>query len=177
MDQRSAIHPVPFDVETLAEAVRSGAQPQYLVLPDWAGAPPLGWVAPWTPTPFATAGGLFRSGGHHFMRGKALLFGDQAIADGILRATSAGQARELGRRVRGFREEVWIGMAARRGRCALWSMEGVESIRSVGVLTLLQFRPTKPRISPFTAGLGADNHLVLSPLMFCFDLRLTRRHP
>jgi len=100
--------PMPLTVEALAEAVLAGAEPTYLPFPDWGGAPPLGWLAPWTPTPFATNAGHFGSAEHHFMHGKALLFGDHAIAAKILRTTSAGQARELGRRVTGFREEVWI---------------------------------------------------------------------
>ena len=47
------------------------------------------------------------------MHAKALLFDDHAIADRIMRAVSPGQARELGRRVRGFREEMWIAKRAR----------------------------------------------------------------
>lgn len=100
--------PMPLNVEALAQAVRSGAQPDYLCFPDWGGAPPLGWLAPWSPTPFETAAGVFGSGEHHFMRGKALLFGDKEVATKIVRAKSAGQARELGRRVSGFREDLWI---------------------------------------------------------------------
>jgi hypothetical protein len=42
------------------------------------------------------------------MHGKALLFGDEAMAGKIIRVTSPGQARELGRRVRGFQEDIWI---------------------------------------------------------------------
>jgi ribA/ribD-fused uncharacterized protein len=104
---------MPLDVCALAEAVRRGSQPDYLVFADWGGDPPLGWLAPWTPTPFETASGFFPSGEHYFMRAKALLFGDRAVADKILRAKSPGQARELGRRVSGFDEDVW---AAARGR-------------------------------------------------------------
>jgi len=42
------------------------------------------------------------------MHGKALLFGDEASAGKIVRAVSPGQARELGRRVLGFQESIWI---------------------------------------------------------------------
>jgi ribA/ribD-fused uncharacterized protein len=105
--------PMPFDQMTLAQAVRAGAQPTYLSFPDWGGAPPLGWLAPWAPTPFETPAGRFGSGEQHFMHGKALLFGDQAMAARIRRVPSAAQARELGRHVRGFREDLWI---AERGR-------------------------------------------------------------
>ena len=99
---------MPLTVLALGAAMRGGARPTFLMFPDWGGAPPLGWLAPWTPTPFLTVDGRFGSAEHHFMHGKALLFGDQAIAEKILRAPMSGQARELGRRVRGFQEDVWL---------------------------------------------------------------------
>jgi ribA/ribD-fused uncharacterized protein len=104
---------MPLDVCALAEAVWRGSQPDYLVFPDWGGAPPVGWLAPWTPTPFETATGAFASGEHYLMHAKALLFGDHSVAEKILRAKSPGQARELGRRVSGFDENVWT---TERGR-------------------------------------------------------------
>jgi ribA/ribD-fused uncharacterized protein len=104
---------MPLSLADLAQAVAAGAKPTYLAFPDWGGAPPSGVLAPWAPTPFETHAGYFGSAEHHFMHGKALLFGDQAVASRILRAVSAGQARELGRRVAGFREESWIAQRAR----------------------------------------------------------------
>lgn len=104
---------MPLTVEDLAQAVAAGAKPTFLVFPDWGGAPPAGVLAPWTPTPFETHAGYFGSAEHHFMHGKALLFGDHAVATKILRAVSAGQARELGRRVSGFKEEVWAAECTR----------------------------------------------------------------
>jgi ribA/ribD-fused uncharacterized protein len=98
---------MPCDREALSWAVRAGARPTTLSFPDWGGAPPLGWLAPWTPTPFETTAGRFGSGEHHFMHGKALLFGDRTVASKILRSASAGQARELGRRINSFREDIW----------------------------------------------------------------------
>src|SRR5450631_1747592 len=102
------VYPMPLTIETLASAVADGARPSFSCFPDWGGAPPAGWLAPWTPTPFVTSLGRFGSAEHHFMHGKALLFGDEARAGKIVRAVSPGQARELGRRVRGFQENTWI---------------------------------------------------------------------
>ena len=107
------VQKMPLTVEALVQAVTAGAKPTYLAFPDWGGEPPLGSLAPWSPTPFETHAGHFGSAEHHFMHGKALLFGDHAVAAKILRAVSAGQARELGRRVTGFREEVWVAERAR----------------------------------------------------------------
>jgi ribA/ribD-fused uncharacterized protein len=104
---------MPLSVSALADAVRTGVQPIYLSFPDWGGAPPLGWLAPWTPTPFETEAGKFPSGEHYFMHAKARLFGDHAVAEKILRASSPGQARELGRRITGFTDALW---ESERGR-------------------------------------------------------------
>jgi len=108
MDSTWPLPPMPLTVAALAGAVRDGARPTYQMFPDWGGAPPLGWLAPWTPTPFVTSAGQFGSAEHHFMYGKALLFGDEAMAGKIVRVASPGQARELGRRVQGFQEDLWI---------------------------------------------------------------------
>jgi ribA/ribD-fused uncharacterized protein len=104
---------MPLTIETLASAVTDGARPSFSCFPDWGGAPPAGWLAPWTPTPFETSAGRFGSAEQHFMHAKALLFDDRPIAERIMRAVSPGQARELGRRVRGFREDVWLAKRAR----------------------------------------------------------------
>jgi ribA/ribD-fused uncharacterized protein len=108
MDSTWPFDPMPMTVAALARAIHGGAQPSFLMFPDWGGAPPLGWLAPWMPTPFETSAGRFGSAEHHFMHGKALLFGDEVIAGKIVRAVSPGQARELGRRVLGFQESIWI---------------------------------------------------------------------
>jgi ribA/ribD-fused uncharacterized protein len=104
---------MPLTVETLARAVADGARPSFLCFPDWGGALPAGCLAPWTPTPFETSAGRFGSAEQHFMHAKAMLFGDQAVADRIMRTATPGQARELGRRVGGFQEEEWIAKRVR----------------------------------------------------------------
>jgi len=102
------VDPMPLSRAALASAVAAGARPTFLCFPDWGGATPLGWLAPWTPSPFETQEGRFGSAEHYLMHGKALLFDDGETAARILQAGSPARARELGRRVRGFREEVWI---------------------------------------------------------------------
>jgi len=108
MEASWPVDPFPLSRAALAAAVACGARPSFLCFPDWGGEAPLGWLAPWTPTPFVTDAGSFGSAEHHLMHGKAVLFGDGETAARILRATSPAQARELGRRVRGFREATWI---------------------------------------------------------------------
>lgn len=41
------------------------------------------------------------------MYGKALLFGDHQVAEEILATTSPAKCRELGRKVKGYNEDVW----------------------------------------------------------------------
>jgi ribA/ribD-fused uncharacterized protein len=91
----------------LEDAVAGGAKPSFLSFPDWGGSEPLGWLAPWTPSPFEKDGVIFGSAEHHLMYSKAILFGDQEVALKILRARLPYQAREWGRRVRGFSEATW----------------------------------------------------------------------
>jgi ribA/ribD-fused uncharacterized protein len=89
-------------------AVQSGFQAAYQVFPDWGGAPPEGWLAPFAPTPFRDHCVSYMSAEHWMMHAKAKLFGDEDIAEKILRARTPMQAQELGRRAQGFSESVWI---------------------------------------------------------------------
>jgi ribA/ribD-fused uncharacterized protein len=64
-------------------------------------------LSQWWPASFEVAGHLFRSAEHYMMWRKALLFGDGASATRILTAAHPAQAKDMGRRVRGFDEDVW----------------------------------------------------------------------
>jgi len=99
--------PYPTSRVELIAAVQEGFQAQYQVFPDWGGAPPEGWLAPFAPTPFKDQGVTFMSAEHWMMHAKARLFGDGDIAEKILRARTPMQAQALGRRARGFSESVW----------------------------------------------------------------------
>ncbi|MER7205734.1 NADAR family protein [Streptosporangium sp. NPDC000239] len=105
---------------SIAEAVaaeRDGGRLRYLFF--WGHRPPRGggagagclsqwWRAPF-PAENAFGGGehLFPSAEHHMMAHKAWLFGDDETAAAILTATHPGEAKRLGREVRGFDEAVW----------------------------------------------------------------------
>lgn len=99
--------PYPTSRAQLVVAAQSGFQARYLVFPDWGGEPPEGWLAPFAPTPFQAQGVSFMSAEHWMMHAKARLFGDEDIAEKILRARTPMQAQELGRRAQGFSESVW----------------------------------------------------------------------
>ena len=65
-------------------------------------------LSQWWPAPFEYDGDLFPTAEHFMMWKKARLFGDSAVAAAILKTNDAGEAKELGRKVRGFNEPPWI---------------------------------------------------------------------
>jgi predicted NAD-dependent protein-ADP-ribosyltransferase YbiA (DUF1768 family) len=57
-------------------------------------------------------GVVYPSAEHFMMTAKARLFGDEEAAGRIMAAAHPGQAKALGRQVRGFDEQRWAGLAA-----------------------------------------------------------------
>jgi ribA/ribD-fused uncharacterized protein len=106
------------DRAELAALVAAGARPTYLCFwghrPRRDGSPGPGCLSQWWPSPFTVDGTTYRTAEHWMMAGKARLFGDAESAAEILGARHPAEAKALGRRVRGFDEELW-----RRHRFAL----------------------------------------------------------
>ncbi|TQM78031.1 hypothetical protein FHX81_0280 [Saccharothrix saharensis] len=65
-------------------------------------------LSQWWEAPFTVDGLTFRTAEHFMMHGKALVFGDEETARRVLAARTPGEAKALGRRVRGFTEDVWV---------------------------------------------------------------------
>lgn len=61
----------------------------------------------WHPADFTVNGVHYTSAEQYMMHQKALLFGDQTIADKILKASSASVQKKLGRQVLGFDRTLW----------------------------------------------------------------------
>lgn len=61
----------------------------------------------WWESPFEVDGMIYRTAEHWMMAQKALLFGDKEIFDKIRRSKSPGEAKELGRQVKNFEEDIW----------------------------------------------------------------------
>ncbi|MEV4564345.1 NADAR family protein [Nonomuraea sp. NPDC049419] len=99
------------DVSGLAEAVQRGERVRYLMF--WGHRAPrgggvgAGCLSQWWPATFVVDGVSYSSAEHFMMAAKARLFGDEEMAAAIVAASHPKQAKDLGRRVRGFREEVW----------------------------------------------------------------------
>ncbi|THV31397.1 NADAR family protein [Glycomyces paridis] len=99
---------------TVAEAIalgHAGREFKYVHFwghqPERDGSPGRGSLSQWWPSEFEEAGRTFASAEHYMMAHKAWLFGDHEIAEQILAAGHPAEAQQLGRRVSGFRGEVW----------------------------------------------------------------------
>lgn len=98
-------------VAQLADLIRDGGQPKYLLF--WGHQPQRGdgvgkgCLSQWWLTAFTVDGVMYPSAEHFMMAAKARLFGDEEAARRILTAAHPGQAKALGRQVRGFDEEHW----------------------------------------------------------------------
>ncbi|NLU69038.1 NADAR family protein [Streptomyces sp. HNM0574] len=64
-------------------------------------------LSQWWPSPFTADGVEYRTAEHWMMAGKARLFGDGEAERRIIAASHPGEAKAVGRTVRGFDEAVW----------------------------------------------------------------------
>ncbi|MEU4850402.1 NADAR family protein [Streptomyces gilvosporeus] len=101
----------PRSLEELRSLTATGKRVKYLHFwghtPRRDGALGASCFSQWWPSPFTVDGVTYTTAEHWMMAGKARLFAD---ADAERRAIAAGhpkQAKDAGRRVRGFDETVW----------------------------------------------------------------------
>ncbi|TYB45268.1 NADAR family protein [Actinomadura chibensis] len=66
-----------------------------------------GYLSQWWPAPFTVDGTVYATAEHYMMAEKARLFGDEETAAAIVAASHPSEAKDLGRRVRGFAEDAW----------------------------------------------------------------------
>ncbi|WP_410872306.1 NADAR family protein [Nocardia sp. A7] len=100
-------------VDQLCQAISQGATPKYLAF--WGHSPrrdaTIGssCLSQWWPAAFRVDGVEFASAEHYMMWRKALLFGDAVTAAKVLEVGHPSQAKKLGRQIRDFDENVWVG--------------------------------------------------------------------
>jgi ribA/ribD-fused uncharacterized protein len=66
-----------------------------------------GWPSNWHPSPFTLGGREFNCVEQWMMWSKARYFGDDEVADKVLRSPHPRTQKELGRSVRGFDASAW----------------------------------------------------------------------
>ena len=95
----------------LLEAEAEGRRLKYL--PFWGHTPPPDGsvgahvLSQWFEVPFEMDAVRYASAEHAMMAGKARLFGDDATLAKILVAATPGEAKALGREVRGYVDTTW----------------------------------------------------------------------
>ena len=62
----------------------------------------------WYDSPFQSNGKRFATAEHYMMYHKAFLFGDTESAQKVLNASNPGEAKAIGREVKGFDEQKWL---------------------------------------------------------------------
>jgi len=99
-------------LEELLVATQRGERPKYLLF--WGHTPPAdgsfskACFSQWFTSPFQVDNVRYPTAEHFMMAAKARLFGDQENEEKVIKSSHPKQAKELGRKVRGFDEATWI---------------------------------------------------------------------
>src|SRR5687767_8718635 len=133
----------------LIESLRAGAKPKYVFFWGHEGvgsSPTKQCLSQWYSAPFSLDGDDYATAEHFMMAGKARLFGDSEALAAILAAAHPKLAKELGRRVRGFDEERWVGARFElvvAGSVAKFSQNAVlgELLKNTGERVLVEASP------------------------------------
>jgi len=97
--------------EELVRAVRNGLKPEYLFfwghrsLPN--GEIGKSCFSQWWPATFLIGDTHYPTAEHFMMAEKARLFNDEEVRQQILNAPTPKAAKELGRQIKNFQEELW----------------------------------------------------------------------
>jgi ribA/ribD-fused uncharacterized protein len=160
-------------LEDLLRAVRSGSRPRYLFF--WGHKPlPNGEIgkscfSQWWPARFSVDGVSYPTAEHFMMAEKARLFVDENARARILKAGSPKEAKQFGRQVKNFNEEVWgearfrlvvAGNLAKFGQ----NRELGEYLLGTGDEVLVEASPVD-RI--WGIGLAADDERAANPEQWC----------
>ncbi|KAA2262348.1 NADAR family protein [Solihabitans fulvus] len=159
----------PRSVAELVAAERRGARLKFLFFwghrPQTGGGVGPGCLSQWWPARFTVDGVAYATAEHYMMAGKARLFGHERMVARILDASSPGEAKALGRQVRGFAEDVWarhrfdLVVAANRAKFGQHP-ELLDYLRGTGRRILVEASPVD-RV--WGIGLAADDERAASP--------------
>ncbi|MEZ0541996.1 NADAR family protein [Fibrella arboris] len=100
-----------YNLDWLLAEHRTGKPVKYLFFwghrPEREGFIGKSCFSQWWPSAFTVDGIDYATAEHWMMAEKARLFNDEAIRGQILTAKTPGEAKKLGRRVRGFDADIW----------------------------------------------------------------------
>ena len=96
----------------LIEFISKGKKVKYVLFwghqPSADGSITKSCFSQWYKAPFEIDGHIYPTAEHYMMAEKARLFNDESVLNRILKAKSPGEAKNLGRLVKGFNEEKWL---------------------------------------------------------------------
>lgn len=157
-------------VDELLAELQGGERIKFLCF--WGHTPPKdgsvskACFSQWFESPFTIGGLCYPTAEHYMMAANARLFGDAENEALVLQAGHPKQAKELGRKVRGFDEQIWIRERFRlvvEGNLAKFSQceELKEFLLGTGNRVLVEASPYD-RI--WGIGLAADSPAAEDPL-------------
>lgn len=117
----------------------------------------------WTTSPFVIDGVTYSCAEQYMMAEKARLFGDADVEQQILRSTNPKQQKSLGRKVRGFDNDLWNEKRLDiviQGNIAKFSQNShmAEELLATGTRELVE---ASPRDTIWGIGLRADNPIIV----------------
>ncbi len=156
------------DLESVRQAVSAGSRPKFLFF--WGhtsrgGAVDKSCLSQWFDAGFEVDGEDYPTAEHFMMAGKARLFGDEEILEAILDCDHPGDAKRLGRKVRGFDAETW---EANRFEIVV-AGNVAKFAQNLGLLSFLLNTKERvlveasPRDRIWGIGMGANNPDALDP--------------
>ncbi len=129
------------------------------------GVPGKNCFSQWYDSPFELDGVRYFTAEHYMMAEKARLFGDREAEAKVLACTHPGEAKKLGREIRGFDNRVWYGKRVEivvKGNHARFSQH--ERLRdymlSTGTRVLVEASPVD---AIWGIGLAADHRDATNP--------------
>jgi ribA/ribD-fused uncharacterized protein len=161
-----------YDRSWLEQAYRSKARPRLLFFwghrPSKDGSITSSCFSQWWPAPFTVDGSRYATAEHWMMAAKARLFGDAEMVSRILEAGSPKQAKEFGRKVKGFDGYVWD--REKNGIVAEGSFQKFRQNNGLGEFLLATGDKVLVEASPvdriWGIGLAADDQKAANPTLW-----------
>ena len=158
-----------YNIDDIRKKYQSNERLKYLFFwshrPSKDGQITKNCLSQWWECDFEVDGTLYRSAEQFMMAEKARLFGDLLIREQIFQSKHPKQAKELGRKVSGFKQDIWINERydiVKRGNLAKFSQnaELKEFLLKTGNRVLVEASPVD---KIWGIGLSADDKDIENP--------------